>query len=67
METHMQDSDQYILAKSEEILKASAGLTLKQASETERKIARYAAEKLTECDEREANHYAYTEAKSCFL
>jgi len=67
MDIHVQDGDQYILAKSEAILKASAGLTLKQASETEKKIARYAAEKLTECDEREANHYAQTEAKSCFL
>jgi len=67
MGTNYTDSETFLLQRAEEILRASAGLTLERATGNEKKIALYAAEKEIECDEREASYRAHIEANSCSI
>jgi len=61
------DSEKYVIARAEEILSSSVGITMESATLREKRIAEFAANLAIECDEREANLRAYIEANSCFL
>lgn len=61
------DEKNFLLKRTEEILQSSAGITMISATEREKKIAEFAANKAIECDEREVNLRTYIEANSCFL
>lgn len=61
------DEKKLLFKRTEEVLRSSAGLSMISATEREKKIAEFAANKAIECDEREANLRTYIEANSCFL
>lgn len=67
MNKNIVEMDKYLTTKVERVLRASAGISVENATGNEMKIALYAAEKEIEHEDREASYRAHAEANSCFL